>query len=99
MTAGVIERGNNAYLNVGELCVERMGRGFAWLDTGTSESLIEASEFIRTIQTRQGRGIAFPEEIAHSAGWISDSDLEQIIDGMPKSRLAAILGSILSEPR
>jgi glucose-1-phosphate thymidylyltransferase len=74
-----------------------MGRGFAWLDTGTPESLIEAGAFVRTIQTRQGQLVASPEEIAYTAGWISEQDLRQIIKGMGKSIYAANLASILDD--
>jgi glucose-1-phosphate thymidylyltransferase len=62
---------NNAYLRSGNLHVERMGRGYAWLDTGTHESLIEAASFIRTLEQRQGLNIACPEEIALRCGFIS----------------------------
>ena len=89
---------NNAYLSLGELYVQKMGRGFAWLDTGTPDSLMEAGEFIRTIETRQGHGVACPEEIAYAAGWISDSDLSRIISGMAKSAYGAYLASLLEGP-
>jgi glucose-1-phosphate thymidylyltransferase len=69
---------NRVYLERGALSVERMGRGFAWLDTGTPESLIEAGEFVRTLESRQGVRIACPEEIAFLNGWISASQLEAL---------------------
>ena len=69
---------NRIYLERGALSVERMGRGFAWLDTGTPESLIEAAEFVRTLESRQGVRIACPEEIAFVNGWISASQLEAL---------------------
>ncbi len=86
---------NNAYLGRGELHFKKMGRGFAWLDTGTPDSLIEAAEFIRTIQTRQAHLVASPEEIAFMQGWITEQDLRQIIQSMAKSSYAAKLLSLL----
>ncbi|HLH11505.1 MAG TPA: glucose-1-phosphate thymidylyltransferase RfbA [Methylovirgula sp.] len=86
---------NNAYLARGELNVMKMGRGFAWLDTGTPDSLMEASEFIRTIQTRQGNLIASPEEIALAAGWISEREVRQILAKMTKNAYAASLAALL----
>jgi len=86
---------NNAYLANGELYLKKMGRGFAWLDTGTPESLIEAGEFIRTIQMRQAHLVASPEEIAYAQGWISEADLRRIIGAMAKSSYAINLLSIL----
>jgi glucose-1-phosphate thymidylyltransferase len=66
---------NRIYLKMGKLDVKLLGRGYAWLDTGTVESLIEASEFVRTIQKRQGIIISAPEEIAYINGWISKEEL------------------------
>jgi glucose-1-phosphate thymidylyltransferase len=66
---------NRLYLERGELEVAKLGRGFAWLDTGTPDSLIEAAEYIRVLEKRQGFKVACPEEIAFSAGWISRADL------------------------
>jgi glucose-1-phosphate thymidylyltransferase len=68
---------NRIYMEAGELYVERMGRGFAWLDTGTHDSLLEASEFVRTLQKRQGVQIASLEEIAFHNGWISVEALRE----------------------
>jgi len=68
---------NRMYMEAGELYVERMGRGFAWLDTGTHDSLLEASEFVRTLQKRQGVQIASLEEIAFHNGWISAKALRE----------------------
>ncbi|GAO40319.1 glucose-1-phosphate thymidylyltransferase 2 [Sphingomonas changbaiensis NBRC 104936] len=68
---------NRMYMDAGELYVERMGRGFAWLDTGTHDSLLEASEFVRTLQKRQGVQIASLEEIAFHNGWISADALRE----------------------
>jgi len=68
---------NRMYMEAGELFVERMGRGFAWLDTGTHDSLLEASEFVRTLQKRQGVQIASLEEIAFHQGWIDTNQLRE----------------------
>ncbi len=68
---------NRMYMEAGELYVERMGRGFAWLDTGTHDSLLEASEFVRTLQKRQGVQIASLEEIAFGNGWIDRDQLRE----------------------
>jgi glucose-1-phosphate thymidylyltransferase len=68
---------NRMYMEAGELYVERMGRGFAWLDTGTHDSLLEASEFVRTLQKRQGVQIASLEEIAFGQGWIDANRLRE----------------------
>lgn len=68
---------NEKYLEMGELTVEQLGRGFAWLDTGTHDSLIEAGTFVETVQKRQGMMVACPEEIAWRNGWLSDSQLEK----------------------
>ena len=76
---------NNTYLQTGELVVEVMGRGIAWLDTGTHTSLIEASSFIETIEKRQGLKIACPEEIAYRLGYINDNQLRQLAEPMMKN--------------
>ena len=73
---------NGAYLRQGRLHVERLGRGIAWLDTGTHEALLQASTFIQTIETRQGLMVACPEEIAFRLGWISGADVERIAKPM-----------------
>ena len=73
---------NRAYLEAGDLHVEILGRGMAWLDTGTHEALLQASNFIQAIEARQGLKIACPEEIAHKAGWISASDVTRLAEQM-----------------
>jgi glucose-1-phosphate thymidylyltransferase len=76
---------NRAYLTRGQLHVENMGRGFAWLDTGTPDSLLEAAEFVRVLEKRQGFKICCPEEISFRRGWIDSNQLENIGRGIAKS--------------
>jgi glucose-1-phosphate thymidylyltransferase len=76
---------NLAYLERGQLGVERLGRGYAWLDTGTPDSLVEASEFVRTLERRQGFRIACPEEIAFDNGWIDRAQLTALGRALAKS--------------
>lgn len=76
---------NRIYLERGELSVESMGRGFAWLDTGTPDSMLEAGEFVRTLEARQGLRIACPEEIAYRQGWISSVKLRVLGEEIAKS--------------
>jgi len=82
---------NRAYLELGELHVEMMGRGFAWLDTGTPDSLLEASEFVGTLEKRQGMKIACPEEIAWRQGFIDDAGLDEAIGRLGSGAYAAYL--------
>jgi glucose-1-phosphate thymidylyltransferase len=88
---------NRAYLESGRLAVEMMGRGFAWLDTGTPDSLVEASEFVRTLEKRQGFRIACPEEVAFRAGWIERSDLLELAGRLRKSAYGEYLLRIANE--
>jgi glucose-1-phosphate thymidylyltransferase len=76
---------NAAYLARGTLAVEQMGRGYGWFDTGTHDSLLEAAEFVRTIQNRQGMQIACPEEIAFHAGWIDAAQVETLAAPLKKN--------------
>ncbi|MDU0343766.1 glucose-1-phosphate thymidylyltransferase RfbA [Bosea rubneri] len=76
---------NRVYLERGELSVESMGRGFAWLDTGTPDSLLEAGEFVRTLESRQGLRVACPEEIAARRKWISPRELSALGNKLSKS--------------
>ncbi len=77
---------NNLYVRQGRLSVERLGRGFAWLDAGTYDSLLEAAEFIRVLQRRQGQLIAAPEEIAFHNGWIGPEQLEALASKLGKTQ-------------
>jgi len=86
---------NRAYLERGALEVRVMGRGHAWLDTGTHESLTEASLFIATIEKRQGLKVACPEEIAWRKGWINDADLEGLAGKLAKSEYGQYLRELL----
>ncbi|MFN3263134.1 MAG: glucose-1-phosphate thymidylyltransferase RfbA [Pikeienuella sp.] len=81
----------DTYLAEGALSVERMGRGFAWLDTGTHDSLIEAGEFVRTIEKRQGQKIGCPEEIAFEAGWIDADELKALAAPLTKTEYGRYL--------
>ncbi|MEM8811235.1 MAG: glucose-1-phosphate thymidylyltransferase RfbA [Pseudomonadota bacterium] len=88
---------NRIYLERGSLAVEVMNRGYAWLDTGTHESLIEANQFVQTIEHRQGLKISCPEEIAFRKGWISAADLAAFAESYAKSSYGEYLRQILSE--
>ncbi len=88
---------NKAYLDKNKLHVEVMGRGFAWLDTGTHDAMLEASLFISTIERRQGLKIACPEELAFRLGWIDKAQLESLAAPLIKSGYGAYLMNILKE--
>ena len=88
---------NQAYLDLGQLNVEVMGRGMAWLDTGTHESLLDASQFIATIEKRQGLKVACPEEIAFRKGYISPAQLEALAQPLRKSSYGEYLMHILND--
>jgi glucose-1-phosphate thymidylyltransferase len=90
---------NRAYLEAGRLNVERMGRGFAWLDTGTPESLVDAASFVRTLEVRQGFKISCPEEIAFDLGFIDEAQLEAIVRRFSKSAYGQYLRSVMDERR
>jgi glucose-1-phosphate thymidylyltransferase len=88
---------NRAYLDRGQLQVELMGRGYAWLDTGTPDSLLEAAEFVGTLERRQGTKIACPEEIAFRMGFIDERQLDQAIVRLGKSDYARYLRRVAAE--
>jgi glucose-1-phosphate thymidylyltransferase len=88
---------NRAYLEKGELRVEVMGRGYAWLDTGTPDSLLEASSFVGTLERRQGTKIACPEEVAWRSGFIDEVQLGRAIEKLGKSDYATYLRRVANE--
>jgi len=90
---------NRLYLEAGKLTVEVMGRGMAWLDTGTHDSLFEAAQFVQTIQQRQGLKIACPEEIAFRLGYIGVRELEELAHPIQKSGYGEYLLSLCREPQ
>ena len=85
---------NRCYLEEGSLHLEQLGRGYAWLDTGTHQSLIEASNFIETVESRQGLRVCCPEEIAWGNGWISAEDLERLAAPLAKNGYGQYLLSL-----
>lgn len=89
---------NRIYLEKRELSVEMMGRGYAWLDTGTADSLLEAGSFVATLEKRQGFKIASPEEIAWRMGYIDSGDLLRLAESMGKSSYGQYLKTVLSHP-
>ena len=88
---------NRLYLDQGQLGVEIMGRGNAWLDTGTHESLLDASQFIATLENRQGLKVACPEEIAYRQGWIDSAQMTQLAQPLTKNGYGRYLLSVLSD--
>jgi len=88
---------NRIYMEMGKLHVEIMGRGYAWLDTGTHESLLDASQFIATIEHRQGLKVACPEEIAYRKGWIDAAQLELLAAPLSKNGYGKYLKRVLNE--
>jgi glucose-1-phosphate thymidylyltransferase len=88
---------NARYLSQGQLAVEIMGRGYAWLDTGTHDSLMEAGQFIATLEKRQGLKVACPEEVAYRSGWIDAQQLESLARPLAKNGYGQYLLKILAE--
>ena len=88
---------NQHYLDKGELDVEIMGRGIAWLDTGTHDSLLDASQFVRTIEKRQGLKIASPEEVAWRNKWINDAELKLLIKSIENSSYGDYLLNLIEQ--
>ena len=88
---------NRLYLEKGKLQVELMGRGFAWLDTGTQDSLLEAAGFVATLQKRQGLMLACPEEIAYRKGWITAEKFQQLAEPLAKNAYGQYLLRLLKE--
>ncbi|RZU99107.1 glucose-1-phosphate thymidylyltransferase RfbA [Spiribacter vilamensis] len=88
---------NIAYMNAGKLNVEIMGRGYAWLDTGTHDSLLDASQFIATLEQRQGLKVACPEEVAYRCGWITAEALEGLAQPLLKNGYGQYLQRVLQD--
>ena len=88
---------NRAYLEAGELNVEKLGRGYAWLDTGTPDSLCDASDFVRALEKRQGMKIACPEEVAYRMGYIDRQQLAELAQALGTSEYGRYLAEIASE--
>jgi len=87
------------YLRDGLLSVEMMGRGYAWLDTGTHASLLDAGNFVRTLEQRQGQQVGCPEEIAYGKGWIDAAALEARVELFKKTDYGAYLRRLLQGGR
>jgi glucose-1-phosphate thymidylyltransferase len=88
---------NTLYLEQKQLHVEIMGRGYAWLDTGTHDSLLEAGQYIATLERRQGLKVACPEEICYRAGWIDGAQLEKLAQPLIKNGYGQYLKNVLKE--
>jgi glucose-1-phosphate thymidylyltransferase len=88
---------NNAYLERGDLHVSLLGRGFAWLDTGTHDSLMEASHFVQTIEARQGLKVACLEEIAYRQGWLTAEHLAHEAEALSKTGYGRYLQRVLTQ--
>jgi glucose-1-phosphate thymidylyltransferase len=89
---------NEHYLKAGKLNVEKLGRGYAWFDTGTPDSLLDAAMYVATIEKRQGLKVAAPEEIAYRQGYIGAGDLQRLIDERyPKNDYGRYLRRVLAE--
>ena len=88
---------NNEYLKRGDLHVEKLGRGYAWLDTGTHESMLDAANFIHTVETRQGMQVACLQEIAYNNGWLGAAEIREGIQDMLKTEYGQYLMRILKE--
>jgi glucose-1-phosphate thymidylyltransferase len=90
---------NKAYLKRNELALEKMGRGFAWLDTGSHDALLAAANFVETIESRQGLKICCPEEIAFKAGWISATDLNHLARPLKKNGYGRYLSDLVRQSK
>jgi glucose-1-phosphate thymidylyltransferase len=88
---------NRVYLEMGELSVEKLGRGYAWLDTGTPDSLLEAADFVRALEKRQGMKMACPEEVAYRMGFINANQLHRLARALGSSAYGLYLADIASE--
>ncbi|MCH8156542.1 MAG: glucose-1-phosphate thymidylyltransferase RfbA [Nitrospinae bacterium] len=90
---------NKAYLKKDQLALEKMGRGFAWLDTGSHDSLLAAANFIETIESRQGLKICCPEEIAFKSGWITEADLNRLAQPLKKNGYGQYLLNLIRQAK
>jgi len=90
---------NRLYLEAGALHVEQLGRGYAWFDTGTQESLLAAANFVETVELRQGLKIACPEEVAYLLGWMSAEEVRAQADRLHKSNYGKYLRGVVEQPR